>query len=57
MVNGHPQGKGNKVREETDDQSTRQTPRASWFDGYDSPIDVEPLSDLMLDDGDQEWSW
>lgn len=44
------------MREDTDDQGARQTPGSGWFLSYDPQMDVEPLSDLLLDDGDQEWS-
>lgn len=57
MENGLPQGKGNKMLDDSDGQSARQTPRSGWFLGYDPQMDVQPLSDLLLDDGDQEWSW
>lgn len=61
MGDGHLQGKGKIMRDYgldiLDDQGARQAPRAGWFLSYDSQMDVEPLSDLPLDDGDKEWTW
>jgi antitoxin MazE len=34
-----------------------QEPRAGWFEGYHSEMDVEPLADLPVDEGDEDWTW
>ena len=32
-------------------------PRAGWFEGYNSEMDVVPLGDLPVDEGDKDWTW
>jgi antitoxin MazE len=32
-------------------------PRAGWFEGYNSEMDVEPLGELPVDEGDGDWTW
>ena len=31
--------------------------RAGWFDGYKADADMEPLTALPVDEGDEEWVW
>ncbi len=34
------------------------TPRKGWFDNYDKEKDVEPLSEMVeLDSEQEEWEW
>ncbi|MBU2850923.1 AbrB family transcriptional regulator [Acidithiobacillus ferrivorans] len=34
-----------------------QEPRAGWFEGFKSEMDVDPLGDLPVDEGDEDWTW
>jgi antitoxin MazE len=31
--------------------------RAGWFEGYRSDMDVEPLNQIAVDEGVEEWAW
>ncbi len=32
-------------------------PRAGWFEGYKPETDSEPLAELPVDEGGEEWVW
>ena len=34
-----------------------KAPRSDWFKGYQSETDVEPLAELPIDEGVEEWVW
>jgi antitoxin MazE len=32
-------------------------PRAGWFEAFNPEMDVEPLGELPVDEGDGDWTW
>ena len=34
-----------------------KVPRSGWFEDYKPDADVEPLTALPVDEGDEEWVW
>lgn len=34
-----------------------KAPRAGWFEGYESKMDIEPFAALPMDEGGEEWAW
>ena len=34
-----------------------KAPRADWFKDYQPEADVEPLAELPMDEGNEEWVW